>query len=507
MWSLVLRAASDRTDEVLLADDHGRTLTASDLHGEADRVAAGLAAQGVGAGDVVSWQLPSVLELPVLMAALSRLGAIQNPIIPLLREREVSVIAEQVSPRLFICPTEWRAFSHAGMARSFGLDVLALDLEAPPGPSDPLRLPTGDPAQLPPHHDDPDECRWIFYSSGTTSIPKGVRHSDASIAAGSNGVVHQLGLGSGDIYPIAWPLSHIGGSAMFGAVLRNGGTICTVDTFDPATTPQRMAELGATMLGSATPFFLAYTAAQRAKGADPLFPRLRTVVSGGAPTPSEVNREVVEVLGVAGVAGAWGLTEFPVATSETPDDPWVGTTAGRPVTDVEVRVVDGELRLRGPQCFLGYVDSSLDADAFDADGWFRTGDLGHLDQDGCIHVDGRIKDVIIRNAENISAQEVEEVLLRHPGVADVAVVGIPDPRTGERVAAVVVPAADQPADSTADPTADPTVDLATLVAHCAESGLSRYKHPEHLQLVDDLPRNSMGKVLKADLRKQLAAEV
>lgn len=495
MWSLVSRAVSERADEVLLTDDHDRSLTAVELRDEAERVAAGLADLGMAAGDVVSWQLPSVLELPVLMAALSRLGVVQNPIIPLLREREVSVIARQVSPKLFICPTEWKGFAHADMARALGLAVLELDVDG--APEGPLRLPTGDIAHLPPHRDDPRDRRWIYYSSGTTSTPKGVCHSDASIAAGSNGVVDQLGLGTGDVYPIAWPLSHIGGSAMFGAVLRNGGTICTFDTFDPATTPQRMAQRGATMLGSATPFFLAYTAAQRTHGREPLFGALRTVVSGGAPTPSEVNREVTEVLGVAGVAGAWGLTEFPVATSETPHDVGVGTTAGRPTSGVEIRVVDGELRLRGPQCFLGYVDATLDAEAFDDDGWFRTGDLGRIDDDGRVHVEGRLKDVIIRNAENISAQEVEEVLLRHPSVADVAVVGIPDPRTGERVAAVVVGADGS----------DAPVDLEALTAHCAAAGLSRYKHPEHLALVAVLPRNSMGKVLKADLRTQLRTDL
>src|SRR5581483_7348394 len=254
--------------------------------------------------------------------------------------------------------------------------------------------------------------------------------------------------------------------------------------------PGRMAAHAPTILGSATPFFHAYVAAQRQHGDQPLFPALRTCVAGGAATPATVNREVAEVLGVRGVVGAWGLTEFPVATSETPDDPNVGTTVGRPVAQVEVRVVDGELQLRGPQCFLGYVDASLDAAAFD-DGWFRTGDLGSVDGDGRVRIEGRLKDVIIRTAEKIAASDVEETLLRHPAVADVAVIGIPDARTGERVCAVVVLGPGQ------------TASIEDLVAHCQAEGLARYKCPERLEVIGALPRNSMGKVLKREISKAL----
>jgi acyl-CoA synthetase (AMP-forming)/AMP-acid ligase II len=151
----------------------------------------------------------------------------------------------------------------------------------------------------------------------------------------------------------------------------------------------------------------------------------------------------------------------------------------------------GELRLKGPQCCLGYADASLDADAFDNDGWLRTGDLGLIDANGNVRITGRIKDAIIRNAENVSAQEVENVLASHPGVAAAAVIGIPDPRTGERVCAVVVP------------TVADSVTLESLVQHCRLHGLSRYKHPERLVIVDTLPRNQLGKVLKKELRERL----
>jgi non-ribosomal peptide synthetase component E (peptide arylation enzyme) len=149
---------------------------------------------------------------------------------------------------------------------------------------------------------------------------------------------------------------------------------------------------------------------------------------------------------------------------------------------------EGELRLKGPQCFLGYADATLDADAFDNEGWLRTGDLGLIDADGNVHVTGRIKDAIIRNAENVSALEIENVLATHPAVSDIAVIGVPDAVTGERVCAVVVPT---PGDD---------VSLESLVQHCHSLGLSRYKHPERLVIVDALPRNQFGKVIKKDLR-------
>lgn len=484
-WRLVEAAARDRPNAVVFADDHGRSLTTTGFRDEAERAAAGLRASGVAAGDVVSWQLPTTLEAAVLMAACARLGAIQNPIIPVFRHREVGFIVRQVRARLVIVPETWRGFGHGDMARSFGADVWALQFERPPGPA--MRLPAGDPAGLPPPPAASDGCRWIYYTSGTTADPKGAKHSDASVLASANGVLGGRGLGAGDVYPIGWPLAHIGGVSMVSSVLRTGGRLVFFDSFDPLTTPDRMASHRPTILGSATPFFNAYVAAQARAGVRPLFPALRACVGGGAETPETVNRQVAEVLGVPGVVGAWGLTEFPVATSEAPADPEVGTSVGRPSPGVEVRVVGGELRLRGPQCFLGYLDASLDVEAFDDQGWFRTGDLGTVDDDGRIQVTGRLKDVIVRNAENISALEVEEVLRRHPGVADVAVIGVPDQPTGERVCAVVVPGRGY------------ELTLAELAAHCRAAGLAGYKCPERLQIVAELPRTPMGKVLKRQL--------
>lgn len=508
-WSLVESAAREHPERVVLIDDFGRSLTCEQLHAAALATAAALAEQGVVAGAVVSWQLPTTLETMVVMTALTRLGAIQNPILPIWRESEVRFATTQLGTEFLIVPGVWRDYDHVALAddlaRERDMTIVVVDHAAPIGDS--LRLPIGDPATLLPAPTSGIEPRWVYYSSGTTAAPKGVRHCDRSVIAGSAGVIGMVGVSSDDVNPIAFPVSHIGGAAMLAASLLTGMRLLLFDGFDPSYTPKAIAAHGATLLGSATPFFVAFMAAQREHGAEPLFQDLRACVGGGAPITAELGRQVRDTLSVPGIANAWGLTEFPVATSPPPDGDAdvLDYTVGRPVPGVSVRVVDdsgrevaagevGELRLKGPQCFLGYVDASLDDAAFDSDGWFRTGDQGRLDDKGNVIVTGRLKDAIIRNAENISALEVEGVLATHPAVTDVAVIGVPDERTGERVCAVVVAA----------PGA--VVTLASLFEHCQGSGLSKHKSPERVELVDALPRNLTGKVLKNELRSQFAGE-
>lgn len=504
-WALIADTAQRQPNRPLLDDDLGRGLTASQLHDVACATAAAFAERGVGAGTVVSWQLPTTLETMVVMAALTRLGAVQNPIIPILRDHEVGFITSQLTTEFLVVSEMWHGFDYGTLARTLaagrGFDIIALDLTTPPVAGE-LRLPRGDIATLPPPPTSASEARWIYYSSGTTAAPKGIRHTDMSVIAGSNGVVGMVGATSSDVNPIAFPIAHIGGAAMLAAALLTGMRLALFETFDPATTPRAIAAHNPTFLGTATPFFLAFLEAQRAYGDQPLFPSLRGCLAGGAPITAELGRQVRETLGVAGVANSWGMTEFPVVTSPplnaAPEV--LDHTVGAPVPGVSVRVVDscevelpagceGELRLRGPQCFLGYADAALDADAFDQDGWLCTGDLGMLDPSGNVVVTGRIKDAIIRNAENVSAGEVENILVTHPAVRDIAVIGVPDPQTGERVCAVVVP--ESPDD----------VSLESLVQHCRSRGLSRYKHPERLVIVDTLPRDPFGKVIKKQLRE------
>lgn len=493
-WRLIADAARHGSGRPLLADEYGRALTARQFHDAACATAAAFAQRGIGAGTVVSWQLPTTLETTVVMAALARLGAVQNPIIPILREHEVGFITAQLSSEFLVLPRVWRGFDYEGLARGLssaaGFQVVTVDLATPPRSGE-LRLPRADAAALGPPPGPAGDTRWIYYSSGTTAAPKGIRHTDASVIAPATGLADMIGITGDDVDPIAFPVAHIGGAVMLATALLTGMRLALFEAFDPATTPLAIAAHNPTFLGTATPFFVGFLEAQRAHGETPLFPHVRGCLAGGAPITAELGHQVRETLGLPGISNAWGLTEFPVATSPslTAAPEVLDHTVGAPGPGVSVRVVDGELRLKGPQCFLGYADPALDADGFDEDGWLRTGDLGMVDADGNVRVTGRIKDAIIRNAENVSALEVENALATHPAVADVAVIGVPDPRTGERVCAVVVAAS---ADG---------VSLESLVQHCRSRGLSRYKHPERLVVVDALPRNQFGKVVKKDLRE------
>jgi acyl-CoA synthetase (AMP-forming)/AMP-acid ligase II len=157
---------------------------------------------------------------------------------------------------------------------------------------------------------------------------------------------------------------------------------------------------------------------------------------------------------------------------------------------------EGELCAKGPQLMLGYVDPSLDVDAFDEHGYFRTGDLGLIDEQGYVHVTGRLKEIIIRNGENISARQVELALLEHPGIADCAVIGLPDDHTGERCVAVIAPT---------DGRADSPLTLAEVAAHCRAEGLAVFKTPEQLEIVDEIPRNDLGKAQKPALKARFTA--
>jgi acyl-CoA synthetase (AMP-forming)/AMP-acid ligase II len=424
---------------------------------------------------------------------------VQNPIIPILRRREVGFITRQTGARLLITPGVWRGFDYAAMAEDVaaeaGLDSLAVADEG---------LPVGDPGTLPPPPTGEvgDPVRHIYYSSGSTADPKGAKHTDRSVMNAANGTILGYQVGPDDCVPIPFPYTHIGGMAMTVVGLYTGARILLIEAFDREASPLVMAEKGATILGSAVPFFHAYIDAQRRHGPEPLFPRLKAFASGGAPKPPELYYEMKELFGI-GIVSSWGLTEFPIATVCTLDDADedLALTEGRVVPGVELRVVatdgrevgpgeEGELRLRGPQMCRGYVDPALDRDAVDDRGFFRTGDLGVVGRRGHVRITGRIKDVIIRNAENISAQEIENVLYTHPKVADVAVIGVPDARTGERACAVVV---------LAEGTGSLT--LAEVAEHCRRRQLANQKIPERLEIVPALPRNALGKILKQELRR------
>lgn len=491
----------------MLVDERDRSLTFAEFAQAAEQVAAGLLDLGVQPGSSVSWQLPTNLEAAVLMAALSRLGVVQNPILPVLRRKELGYILDTTSATTFIVPASIKGFDHASMARELAdqRPIRTLILDGTFGGPFGLDLPAGDPAMLPPVDVEPAATRWLYFTSGTTAEPKGVRHSDPTILATSNAMTLVGEVGEHDIVCAPVPFSHVGGMMMLVVSMRTGCQLVLIEAFDPLTTPGFAARHAATIIGAVPVMIPSLLSAQQRHGAEPLFPSMRYVLSGAAAVPAALHAQVKEQLGGIGVTSPWGLTEAPQVTYPSLDgtDEQLAGTVGRAVPGVEVCVTDadgnrcangtvGELRVRGPQVFLGYVDPSLDALAIDADGFLRTGDLGTIDDDGYVRITGRAKDVIIRNGENISAQEVEQTLLTHPAIAEAAAIGLPDARTGERCCAVVVLASGATEPSLTD-----------VRSHFETAGVARHKVPEQLVVVDGIPRNDMGKAQKQTIRQLL----
>jgi cyclohexanecarboxylate-CoA ligase len=506
LWELIERRVGATPDAVMAHDDRGRSLTFDGYRAACLRAAAGLAADyGTGPDTAVSWELPTWIESLVLVGALSRLGARQNPLIPIYRQREVGFITAQSQATLLVVPTVYRGFDFEAMARQIatdqpGLQVLVVDGHLPDGEPDGLAEVTALPATA---GDAP--IRWLFYTSGTTADPKGAQHSDLTVMASALAMSESLDIGPDDVSALVFPFTHIGGIGWLMASLITGCRLLITEAFDPVATPAFLADNGVTLAGSGTTFHLAYLAAQRARGTGSIFPSIRSYPGGGAPKPPQLHYDMKREIGGVGIVSGYGLTEAPIvvmAGTGDPDDKLAGTE-GRPTPGVELIVVsldgrrcgpgeEGEIRLKGPQVIRGYLDPSLDADAFDGDGYFRSGDLGIVDADGFVSITGRLKDVIIRHGENISAKEVEDLLYTHPAVADVAVIGLPDPRTGERACAVV--AVKEGAAFGFD----------GMVAYLKEQGLRAQSIPEQLEIVDTVPRNPAGKILKHNLREQFA---
>ena len=504
LWDLVERRAEATPDTVLLIDEAGRTLTCAQFRDRAERTAAGFAARGVGAGTRVTWQVPNRFETILASFALARLGAIQNPILHLYRHKEVGYAIEATKAEVVLVPGEWNGFDYGAMVAE-----LVADSPNPPQVIDIFAdLPDADPTDLAPAPTNGDEVRWVYFTSGTTSDPKGVRHTDRTLITGANGLAVALDMSPSDVGSIAFPFAHIAGPDYFGTMLLAGFGAVLIEAFNPSAAVATFAANGVTMVGGSTAFYQMYLAEQRKDPDTPIIATLTKMSGGGAPMPPEIFEEVRREMGVK-ICHGYGMTECPMICEGSPHDTdeQLAHTVGKPVQGLELRAVtqegavagpgeDGEIRVKGPMVFAGYTDEAATAEAFDDEGWFRTGDVGHVRPDGHVVLTGRLKDIIIRKGENISAKEVEDLLYAHPKVADVAVIGLPDPERGERVCAVV---------TTAEGAEPLTFD--EMVAALTEAQLMRQKIPEQLEVVEELPRNqTLGKILKYQLRDAYAAK-
>src|SRR3954463_14418992 len=364
IWDLVRRRAEISGDAPMLLDPAGRRVSWAEFVTLAERTAAGLLAQGIGPGTKVTWQLPTRVDSVVVSMALARLGAVQNPVLHLYREREVAAVLRQSRPEFMIVPGVWRDRDFGAMAKS-----LAADLPKPPVVVElGDQMPVGDPATLPAPPVSGAEMRWVYYTSGTTSVPKGARHSDQTLMAGGRGLAAALDMSPDDIGSIAFPYSHIAGpdyllmmlSAGFGAVL--------VEAFVPGEAVASYRELGVTMCGGSTAFYQMFLAEQRKSPAEKVIPTLRIMSGGGAPKPPELFYDVEREMGVKLVHG-YGMTEIPMIAMGSPHDTddQLANTEGKPVLGAEVRIVteggavagpdeEGEVRVRGPVVCRGYTD-------------------------------------------------------------------------------------------------------------------------------------------------------
>ncbi|MFF4213365.1 class I adenylate-forming enzyme family protein [Streptomyces sp. NPDC001796] len=483
LWELVERRAGLTPGRpVLLQED--RVLTFGDLRTRAERVAAGLYRMGVRPGTVVAWQLPTRIETALLSFALARLGAVQSPVIPYYRDREVGFALCESKAEFFAVPGVWRGHDHTEMARRLGAKGVFEAYDD---------LPDGDPSTLPAPPAEGTSVRWIYWTSGTTSAPKGVLHTDRSLIAGGSCLAHALRLTPDDVGSMAFPYAHIAGPDYTVMLLLYGFPAVMFEHF---ALPRALAEYrrhGVTVAGGSTAFYSMFLAEQRRQPGRKLIRSLRLLAGGGAPKPPELYHSVAREMGVQLTHG-YGMTEVPMITmgdpGDTPEN--LATTEGRPPEGMEVRIVDGEVRLRGEAVCQGYLDPAQTAEAFDEEGFLRTGDLGHLTGSGHLVLTGRRKDVIIRKGENISAREIEDLLHTHPAVQDVAVIGLPDEVRGELVCAVV----EQP------PGAE-ELTLPAVTSYLRAAGLSVHKLPERLEVVEALPRGeTLRKVLKYELRER-----
>jgi cyclohexanecarboxylate-CoA ligase len=503
VWELIEARAVLTPDRVMLFDGE-RATTFAEYRDLVERAAAGYATLGVGPDVPVSWQLPTWTEAAVLVGALCRLGAVQNPMLPIYRQRELSFITGQLHTRLLVTPSVWSKVDYATMAQEVaadrpGLQTIVADRDNP----------EGDPASLAPAVPGPADAadapvRWVFYTSGTTADPKGARHTDRTVLASSIGYAKKTHIVEDDISLVAFPFTHIGGIiiGVFTPLL-TGSAAVLMEAWTAALSTELIRKHAIT-LGNGAPAI--HTALLAEAKADPAaYATIRAFPSGGSAKPPALHFDLMAAVPSAGITSGYGLTEMPILSQTDIDAPDESKRDGEgtPNEGVVIRIVDadlhevapgaeGELTARGPMLMRGYTDASLDAAAFTPDGFFRTGDLARFDPHGAVVITGRLKDIIIRKGENVSAKEVEDMLYGHPKVADVAVLGLPDAERGEMVCAFVVPA---------DPADPPT--LPELFDYCKSAGLMVQKIPERLELVDALPRNPSGKVPKHELRARI----
>lgn len=449
-------------------------------------------------GSVVSFMLPNWHEAAVVYHAATLAGMVVNPILPSLRDRELQFILTDAQCRMIFLPSEFSGHDYASMARR-----VTAQMESPPevvvvrGESQVhtplLSLLTAPEASDPLPRLDADAVRMILYTSGTTGRPKGVLHTHNSIHALICQIRDHWLIDENDRFLVPSPIAHIGGSIYaFECPMLLGTTAVLMDRWNADSAVELMVRERCTHMAGATPFLAQMLAA--AENAGTHLPDLKVFICGGASVPPSLIRRAAMYFERAVVTRVYGSTEVPVTTvgslSRDDVDHAADTDGQAGIADIKLTGSD-EICARGPQMLIGYLHPEDDHESFDADGFFRTGDLGRWVDEDYLVVTGRAKDIIIRHGENISPKEVEDILLGHPGIAEIAIVGLPDDRTGERACAVIVPAV------------TPAPDVAALREFLGSHGVAGFKAPEQVVIWESLPKNDAGKILKHEIKATL----
>jgi cyclohexanecarboxylate-CoA ligase len=486
----------------------GRTSTVdyAELSRLTRRMAQGLVELGVRPGEYVAIMLPDYWHMFPLALACIQAGAQIVPISPEFRRADMDFAFRLTGARVFIAATDVFGFRPAeqalDLARESGLpeQIVLLGDDRPPGTLsfDEIFLADrgGDEVELANRCLGPDEPFLLLFTSGTTGTTKAVVHSQNTLYASIRAYAEAFRFDDTLVTTTAHSnMYYVGLVVRLLCSLVLGGTAVCLDRWDPAVSLDLMARHGVTTFYGSPHFVRELLAAARAHPTRP--DRLTSVVSGSAPVPPQLAAEVREVLG-ARMFSLWGMSENGAATCTRPDDPedWPAHSDGRPAGGMEVRIDPlpgqggvGPLWVRGPsQCLGYYKQEDVYAAELDAEGWFNTGDLARDDGRGGIRITGRAKDIIIYKSSNLPVAEIEAVLGNHPKVADVALIGIPDPDTDERVCAVVTAAG------------GPAPTLQELRDYLRDAGINDWCWPERLQVIDAMPRNVMGKIRKVDLR-------
>lgn len=505
---LLERAAELRPDHPAVIDEE-QQCTYRDLKQRSDAIAELLLAAGIEAGHVVTWTLPNCIDAVALATAIWRVGAVSNPVVTIYRQHELSFILRQMRPFTVVAP-----HAHRGRQVAQEFDQVLSEIGHQPS----LRLIRGGsmegwrtiaptlrlrgvlsgvspaPAHMP--------CL-VLYTSGSTADPKGAVHNSRSLMHEVRTMQREWALSREDRLFMASPLTHITG-ALQGMILPLllGATNIVQDRWDPEKAADFIRREGATYMVGATTFLQGLLEVYARTGQTT---PLRQFTCGGASVPPHLI-ETADRMGIAAYR-VWGMTEFPTTTLASTADPLErrAATDGRRAEAVEVEAFDpqgsllpagdvGELWVRGPERMGGYVLRALNTAAVRPDGWLRTGDLGYVDDQGYVTITGRLKDIINRGGEKFAARDIEDLLARHPAVAESAVIGVPGGRLGERVCAAVI--LKEGASTTAE----------LLKQYLDDQRMAKQKIPEEIRFPTALPRTAAGKVQKYRLIAEWDAE-